>query len=247
MERRHRAPARRRRARDAGSPTCRPRSRWKTSPGGTSRGTRSARAAVADRSTRVPSSGSDWGQGDRSRSRPPTSRPTTGRPWGSGRRRARTGCSGPPGGSARSRAARARRRRSSSAGTIRMQCSGQMSTQPPHRMQMLGSSLMFRKHCRQRPASRRACSSRVAELDLRRADAALGRPRRAPPRGCARCSRGVGTACDRHDGEHAAPGERRAAPASHPSSCSWIEAAARLPSAIASIRLRGPNATSPPA
>jgi hypothetical protein len=34
---------------------------------------------------------------------------------------------------------------------------------------------------------------------------------------------------------------------SAPAICRWIDAAARRPSPIASIRLRGPNATSPPA
>ena len=47
----------------------------------------------------------------------------------------------------------------SSTGTMRMQFSGQMSTHPPQRMQSDGSSMMFRKHWRQRDASARACSS----------------------------------------------------------------------------------------
>jgi hypothetical protein len=46
----------------------------------------------------------------------------------------------------------------SSVGMMRMHLSGQISTHPPHRMQIDGSSMMLRKHCRHRDASARASS-----------------------------------------------------------------------------------------
>ena len=66
----------------------------------------------------------------------------------------------------------------SSVGMMRMHFSGQMSTQPPHRMQIEGSSMMFRKHWRHRDASCRASSgvypSSTSGEPIRRSDGSAG-------------------------------------------------------------------------
>ena len=179
------------------------------------------------------------------RSRPPTSRPVRGRSVGhrstqseqrmhrsSWSTRTLDGCSGSTPSIA-------------SAGRIRMHFSGQTSTQPPHRMHSDGSSMMFRKHWRQRPASARACSSvkpsSISGEPIRRSVASTGTATRI-----ARCSARRRGRADLHDRQHASPGQRR--PRGRLTGERWwIEAAARRPSAIASIRFRGPKATSPPA
>ena len=85
----------------------------------------------------------------------------------------------------------------------------------------------------------------VAGLDLAEADAAIGRRRRESPGAGSRRSR-----CRAGEIPCAARrglSWRRSAAGCAPVSTPWIEAAARRPSAIASIRFRGPRATSPPA
>ena len=128
-----------------------------------------------------------------------------------------------------------------SARAIVMQLGGQTSTQRPHKMQSSGSSMTLSKQRRHRSDSSQASSLVVAGLDLSEPDPPVGRGGRdrLPGDGVVtgrqtRRSRGGGSA---------RPGPRWR----RPDVPSWIDAAARCPSAIASIRLRGPWATSPPA
>ena len=110
-------------------------------------------------------------------------------------------------------------------------------------MQSSGESMMLSKQRRQRSASRRASCFVVADLDLAEPDAPLRRRRRdRPPRDRVVAAVEPAEAACRSSTRTSWPDA-----ISLPVSAAWIEAAARRPSAIASIRLRGPCATSPPA
>ena len=110
-------------------------------------------------------------------------------------------------------------------------------------MHSSGSSITLSKQRRQRSASSQASSLVVADLDLGEADAPVGRASPGSAGGRWRRSRCRGGE-SRRGGQLDAHARRRGGAAA---SAAWIDAAARCPSAIASMRLRGPWATSPPA
>ena len=125
---------------------------------------------------------------------------------------------------------------------IVMHPGGHTSTQSPHRMQSSGESITLSKHRRQRKPSRRASLFVVAGLDLAEADAPLGGGCRDRPA---------------RDRVVVAVEAAEAAPQLDANLVARCDLAARErsvdrrrgspPSAIASMRLRGPFATSPPA
>ena len=106
---------------------------------------------------------------------PPTSSPWRARRWDSARCRARNGCTGPPGARARSTAARSPTPSMSSTGMIRMQCSGQMSTHPPHRMQREGVERDVEEALQAARGLRAGLLLGEPQFDLGRSHTALGR------------------------------------------------------------------------
>ena len=130
-----------------------------------------------------------------------------------------------------------------SARAMVMQLGGHTSTQSPHRMHRSGSSITLSKQRRQRRDSSQASCGVVADLDLGEADPPVGRRRRDRPAG-------DGVVAGRQPAEAGAGGSARPGPrriGAVPARAAWMDAAARWPSAMASMRLRGPWATSPPA
>src|ERR1019366_421090 len=124
--------------------------------------------------------------------------------------------------------------------TRRRQCSGQMSTQPLHRMHLEPSKMVLTWHFRQRSPSARPWASSnpssTSAIPMRRLAGSTGMVCRGIPRK----PRGISQLLKMRK-------RLSTVLVLFPLKYTWMDRAARCPLATASTSTRGPNATSPPA